>query len=103
MNVQQSAIPVLVVVIPLVTSLVLPVLGWWYRPAVFPVALAGLAVTCGTAIIAAYTVVVGGPLHYYLGGVGAALGYRVSNRFTQRPDAGAPDRHHAARRHLLEA
>ncbi len=68
MNVQQSAIPVLVVLIPLVTSLVLPVLGWWYRPAVFPVALAGLAVTCGTAIIAAYTVVVGGPLHYYLGG-----------------------------------
>ena len=68
MNVHQSALPVLVVIIPLVTSLALPVLGWWYRPAVFPVALTSLAAACGTAIIAAYTVVTSGPLLYYLGG-----------------------------------
>ena len=68
MNVHQSAVPVLIVLAPLLTSFVLPVLGWWYRPAVFPVALAALAVSCGTAIVAARHVVVNGPMHYYMGG-----------------------------------
>ena len=68
MNVHQSAVPVLIVLAPLLTSFVLPVLGWWYRPAVFPVALAALAVSCGTAIVAARHVVVNGPVHYYMGG-----------------------------------
>ena len=68
MNVHQSAVPVLIILAPLLTSFVLPVLGWWYRPAVFPVALAALAVSCGTAIVAARHVVVNGPVHYYMGG-----------------------------------
>ena len=68
MNVHQSAVPVLIVLAPLLTSFVLPVLGWWYRPAVFPVALTALAVSCGTAIVAARHVVVNGPVHYYMGG-----------------------------------
>ena len=33
MNVHQSAVPVLIVLAPLLTSFMLPVLGWWYRPA----------------------------------------------------------------------
>ena len=68
MNVHQSAVPVLIVLAPLLTSFVLPVLGWWYRPAVFPVALTALAVSCGTAIVTARDVVVNGPVHYYMGG-----------------------------------
>ena len=68
MTEHQSAVPVLIVLAPLVTSFVLPVLGWWYRPAVFPVALTALAVSCGTAIVAARHVVVNGPVHYYMGG-----------------------------------
>ena len=68
MNVHQSAIPVLIVLAPLLTSFALPVLGWWYRPAVFPVALISLTVSCGTAIVAARDVVMNGPLHYYMGG-----------------------------------
>ena len=68
MNVHQSAVPVLIVLAPLLTSFVLPVLGWWYRPAVFPVALTALAVSCGAAIVAAQDVVMNGPVHYYMGG-----------------------------------
>lgn len=68
MNVHQSAIPILIVLVPLLTSFTLPVVGWWYRPAVFPVALAALTVSCGSAIVAARDVVTRGPLHYYMGG-----------------------------------
>ena len=68
MNVHQSAVPVLIFLAPLLTSFVLPVLGRWYRPAVFPVALTALAVSCGTAIVAARDVMVNGPLQYYMGG-----------------------------------
>lgn len=68
MNVHQSAVPVLIVLAPLLTALVLPVVGLWYRKAVFPMALTALAVSCGTAIVAARDVVVHGPVHYYMGG-----------------------------------
>ena len=51
MNVHQSAVPVLIVLAPLLTSFVLPVLGWWYRPAVFPVALTALAVQAGFSTV----------------------------------------------------
>ena len=68
MNVHQSGVPVLIVLAPLLTSFMLPVLGWWYRPAVFPLVLTALAVSCGAAIVAAQDVVMNGPVHYYMGG-----------------------------------
>ncbi len=68
MNVHQSALPVLIILVPLLTAFTLPVLGWWYRPAVFPTALTALVFACGASIAAAHEVVVNGPLHYYMGG-----------------------------------
>ncbi len=68
MNVHQSAVPVLIVAAPLVTSLILPLLGLWSRRAVFPLTLAALSFSFGTSIVAAREVLTRGPLEYYMGG-----------------------------------
>jgi len=64
----QSAVPILVVLAPLLTAFVLPVVGWRYRSAVFPLTLAALAFSCAAAVEGARRVVAEGPLHYHLGG-----------------------------------
>ena len=68
MNIHQSAVPVLIVVAPLLTSLILPLVGLWTRRVVFPLTLAALAFSFGTSIIAAREVLMNGPLDYYMGG-----------------------------------
>ena len=68
MNIHQSAVPVLIVVAPLLTSLILPLVGLWNRRVVFPLTLAALAFSFGTSIIAAREVLMNGPLDYYMGG-----------------------------------
>ena len=68
MNIHQSAIPVLIVAAPLLTSFALPILGLWKRTAAFPVALAALAVSFGASVIAAREVLANGPIQYFLGG-----------------------------------
>ena len=47
MNIHQSALPVLIIVIPLITAFILPVLGLWKKEAVFPLTLAALAFLSG--------------------------------------------------------
>lgn len=74
MSDRQSILPILAVLAPLITSFSLPVLGLWFRRAVFPVTLASLALTCGTAIAAARRVLTEGTLHYHLGGWPAPWG-----------------------------
>ena len=81
MNVHQSAIPVLIVAAPLLTAFMLPVLGWWKRAAVFPVALAALVFTFGTSIAAAREVLANGPVQYFMGGWAPPWGieYRIDH------------------------
>ncbi len=68
MNVHQSAVPVLIVAVPLLASFTLPILGWWKRTAAFPVALAALSVSFGISIVLARDVLANGSAHYFLGG-----------------------------------
>ncbi len=68
MNIQQSPLPALVVLVPLLTSFVLPVLGSWRRSVVFPVTLAALVSSFGASILVAQQVLISGPVHYYMGG-----------------------------------
>jgi len=68
MNVQQSSIPVLIVVGPLLASFVLPVLGWWRRTWAFPLTITALAVSLGASILTAHQVLSTGPVQYFLGG-----------------------------------
>lgn len=68
MNVHQSAVPIVIVAAPLLASFVLPLIGWWNRSVVFPVALAALSVSLGGSVLAAQRVLTSGPLEYFLGG-----------------------------------
>ena len=68
MNVHQSAVPVLIVAVPLLASFTLPILGWWKRTTAFPVTLAALSVSFGLSIVLARDVLSNGPAHYFLGG-----------------------------------
>ena len=68
MNVHQSAVPILIVLAPLLAAFLLPVVGWRFRSAVFPLTLTALAISCAMAIACARMVALQGPLHYYLGG-----------------------------------
>ena len=81
MNVHHSAVPVLIVAAPLVTSFVLPVLGWWKRSAAFPVALTALVFAFGASIVTARDVLTTGPAQYFMGGWEPPWGieYRVDH------------------------
>ena len=68
MNIHQSALPVLIIAVPLITALILPVVALWKRGMAFPLALAALAFSFGGAIVAAREVVTHGPLRYSMGG-----------------------------------
>ena len=68
MNIHQSALPVLIIAIPLITAFILPVLGWWKKEAVFPLTLAALAFSFGASTAAAREVVTKGPIQYFMGG-----------------------------------
>ena len=81
MNVHQSALPVLIVAAPLLTAFVLPVLGWWKRAAVFPLALAALVFAFGASIAATREVLANGPVQYFMGGWAPPWGieYRIDH------------------------
>jgi multicomponent Na+:H+ antiporter subunit D len=68
MNIHQSAMPVLIVVIPLLTAFVLPLVELWRRSLVFPLALAALVASFGSSILVAREVLTTGPVEYYMGG-----------------------------------
>jgi len=68
MNIHQSAIPVLIVIVPLLTALALPVVELWKRSAVFPLTLAALAFSFGASVVTAREVLANGPIDYYMGG-----------------------------------
>ena len=81
MNVHQSATPVLIVLVPLLTAFVLPVLGWWKRGAVFPVTLTALVFAFGTSLVTAREVLTHGPVQYFMGGWAPPWGieYRIDH------------------------
>ncbi len=68
MNIHQSAMPVLIVVIPLLTAFVLPLVELWRRSLVFPLALAALVASFGSSILVAREILTNGPVEYYMGG-----------------------------------
>jgi len=66
--------PVLIVVIPLLTAMVVSGAGWFRRGLCFPLALLGLSGTLFTAVSLLITVCVDGSVHYRLGGWEAPWG-----------------------------
>ena len=64
MNIHQSQLPILVVAIPLLFSLIIPVVGCWKRNWCQPLVVTALALALISSVGAAYSVVVDGPLSY---------------------------------------
>jgi multicomponent Na+:H+ antiporter subunit D len=81
MNVHQSQLAILVVTIPLVFSLLIPVVGWWRRDWCWSLVVIALAAALISSVGVAYSVVVDGPLSYYLGGWDPPWGieYRIDH------------------------
>ena len=68
MNIYHPPNPALLIAIPLLTALVLPVVGWWKKALAFPMALIALALTAFTSLRLVQEVVQSGTVHYYMGG-----------------------------------
>ena len=68
MTSHQSALPIVIVAAPLIASLLVPLVGWWRRAAVYPLFLGTLALCAGASVAAAQAVLAQGPQAYYLGG-----------------------------------
>ena len=68
MNIHQSAIPILIVIAPLLAALILPLLDVWKRSLVYPLTLGALAFSFAASIVAAREVLTNGPIDYYMGG-----------------------------------
>jgi multicomponent Na+:H+ antiporter subunit D len=68
MNIQQSQLPILIVAIPLVFSVVVPVLGRWKRNWCLPLVIVALTLSLISSVGVAYRIVVDGPQSYFLGG-----------------------------------
>ena len=81
MNIHQSPLPILVIIVPLLAAFMLPVLGWWKRAVVYPITVLVLAFSFGTSLLVAVEVTRAGPLQYFLGGWEPPWGieYRVDH------------------------
>ncbi len=81
MNVHQLQLPIFVVAIPLVFSLIIPLVGRWRKDWCWPLVVISLAAALISSVGVAYRVVVDGPLSYYLGGWDPPWGieYRIDH------------------------
>ncbi len=68
MNIHQPPNPALLIAIPLLTALLIPLVGAWKKQLCFPMALAAIAALVLTAGRLALEVFDSGTVHYYMGG-----------------------------------
>ena len=61
-------VPVLIVVIPLMSAIVTPLLGWWKRDLCYPWVILSVLFSTLCSVIVLNTVMHDGVIHYYLGG-----------------------------------
>ena len=68
MNIYHPPNAALLIAIPLLTALVLPVVGWWKKVLAFPLTLIALILTAFTSVRLLQEVMQSGIVHYYMGG-----------------------------------
>ena len=70
MNIEQSPSPALLVVIPLVTAIVLPLLGGWKQRLCYPITVVAIGGTLLVSVLFSGQVIAAptGVVHYYMGG-----------------------------------
>lgn len=68
MNIDHPPYAALLVAIPLLTAVLIPLVGAWKRGLVFPMALLALSACMFNAVVLAEQVITSGTVHYYMGG-----------------------------------
>jgi multicomponent Na+:H+ antiporter subunit D len=81
MNIHQSQLSILLVAIPLIFSIITPVVGWWRRKWCHPLVVIALALSLISSVGVGYRVLSDGPLSYFLGGWDPPWGieYRIDH------------------------
>jgi len=62
-----SPLPILIVVVPLISAFLIPIVGWWKRNLCYYLTFAALSISVLISIAVLNTVVAHGAVHYYLG------------------------------------
>jgi multicomponent Na+:H+ antiporter subunit D len=65
--VTTSPFPILIIVVPLISAFLTPMIGWWRRGLCYPLAIVALSVSALSSISILHMVVGQGTIHYYLG------------------------------------
>jgi multicomponent Na+:H+ antiporter subunit D len=62
-----SPYPILIIVVPLMTSFLIPLVGWWRKNFCYPLMIAALSISTFSSVAILRVVIEQGTLHYYLG------------------------------------
>ncbi len=62
-----SPYPILIILVPLMTSFLIPLVGWWRRSLCYPLLLAALVVSASSSLVILGMVMEQGTIHYHLG------------------------------------
>ena len=62
-----SSYPILIIVVPLMTSFLIPLVGWWRKHFCYPLMIAALSISTFSSVAILKEVIEQGTLHYYLG------------------------------------
>ena len=68
MNIDHPPYPALLIAIPLLSALLVPLVGAWKKALVFPLVLLALSACLVDAVMVAESVIASGTVHYYMGG-----------------------------------
>jgi len=62
-----SSYPILIIIVPLMTSFLIPLVGWWRKSFCYPLMIAALSISTFSSFATLNEVIEQGTLHYYLG------------------------------------
>jgi len=62
-----SPFPILIIVVPLISSFLVPLIGWWKKNLCYPLAIAAVTMCVVSSIAILNMVIEQGTIHYYLG------------------------------------
>jgi len=65
--VTTSPFPILIILVPLISAFLVPIIGWWRKGLCYPLVIAALSLSVLSCIVTLHMVMDQGTVHYYLG------------------------------------
>jgi multicomponent Na+:H+ antiporter subunit D len=65
--VTTSPFPILIILVPLISAFLVPIIGWWRKGLCYPLVIAALSFSALSCIVTLHMVMDQGTVHYYLG------------------------------------